>query len=143
MTRHLHRACCKRHNKGQNIVEAALVLPLFILMAFGLFELAHFWQVTETAKIAALDAVAIAAKTQNPATGTTHLLTRLNQAQLPPTGTTGVTASPDGSSYTATVGVTYKPYFGGLALPSFAGPISIIPDQIPIQYQEIKAVGIL
>lgn len=131
-----------RH-RGQNIVEAAMVLPLFILMAFGLFELAHFWQVAETAKMAAMDGVAVAAKTQNPGTGTAHLLSRLNQAQLAPTGATGVSASADGSSYTATVAVTYRPYFGGLSIPSFAGPISIIPDQIPIQYQQIKAVGIL
>jgi Flp pilus assembly protein TadG len=129
--------------KGQNIVEAALVLPIFIVMAFGLFELAHFWQVAETAKMAAIDAVTVAARSQNVGAGTTHLLARLNQAQLAPTGTTSVTTSADGSSYTATVAVAYRPYFGGLAIPSLAGPITIIPDQIPINYQEIKAVGIL
>jgi Flp pilus assembly protein TadG len=120
-----------------------MVLPLFIVMAFGLFELAHFWQVAETTKMIAVDAAAVAAKQQNPATGTTHLITRLAQAQLTPTGPSAVTANADGSGYTALVTVDYKPYFGGLTIPSFAGPITIIPNQIPVRYQEIKVVSVL
>jgi Flp pilus assembly protein TadG len=133
----------KRHHPGQNIVEAVLALPLFLLLVFGIFELSHFWQTVETTKLAAIDAAGVAAKTQNATLGTIQLLARLSQAQLAPSGATQVTANADGSSFTATATVLYRPYFGGMSIPSLAGPISIIPAQIPIQFQEIKAVSIL
>jgi Flp pilus assembly protein TadG len=129
--------------QGQNLVELVFVLPLLLVFLFAIFELGHFWQTAESAKMAAMDGVNVAAKTNNAGIGRMQLLFKLSQAQLTPTGPTDVTANADGSGYTATVQVDYRPYFGALTIPTLSGPISLLPASVPIRYQEIKAINIL
>jgi Flp pilus assembly protein TadG len=128
---------------GQNLVELVLILPIFLVMLFSIYEFGRYWQTTETVKLAALDGVAVAAQSQNIAQGNTRLITRLAQAGITPTGVTGVTATPDNAGYVATVNTNYTPLFAGLSIPTLAGSISIIPAAVPINYKEIKSVSVL
>jgi Flp pilus assembly protein TadG len=122
-----------RHQAGQNLVELALVLPLFLVMLFMIGEFGRAWYTYNAAKMAAMDGSYTAASRHNASAGQTQCSARLAQSNLG--GNCTVNALASQFSYQAQVNVTFTPLFGGVSIPTVGGTaISIIPNVINIQY---------
>lgn len=55
--------CCMKKIKAQNLIEFALVLPLIVVMFFGIIELSLFWKTINNVQSIALQAASAASGT--------------------------------------------------------------------------------
>ena len=54
---------CLKKEKGQNLVELVVVLPLIVLLILGIIQFAMYWRTFQTVESIALDGANIAAST--------------------------------------------------------------------------------
>lgn len=131
----------RKSAQGQNLVELVLTLPFLLILVFAVIEMGRVWQVYESAKTAAMDGAYVASVYQDPIMGQQQIQTRLNTANI---AYTNVSVQPVNSAQGAIIGyqsnvtVIFIPLMGGISLPTLSGPISIIPNQIPITYRNIS-----
>jgi len=113
----------KNSQKGQSLVEFALLLPVFVFLLFGIIEFGRLWEVTGVLSSAAREAARIAAVT-NPDVSRAEqaALNVLSAAHIynPTIWISGPNAS---NEVTATVSTYYSPITGSI-LPGL-GPFSI------------------
>jgi len=57
------KAAWKNNQKGQSLVEFALVLPVFIILLFGIMEFGRLWEISNVLTSAAREGVRVAAVT--------------------------------------------------------------------------------
>ena len=104
---------------GSTIVEMALILPLFLLLVFGVFEFGRAWLIINTMNHAAREAVRLAVVTPSLAEDNSAVLDRANTIITDATITgpvdvhnTAPTAPPEipGAplQVTVTIGLTYN-----------------------------------
>ena len=79
------------HSRGQGLVEFALVLPLFLLLLFGMVEFGRAWMTKNILTGAAREAVRLAAVQENFATSTTVAKQRAIEVLI----SAGISISPD------------------------------------------------
>lgn len=81
-----------RNDKGQNLVELVVVLPLLVLLILGIIQFGLYWRTFQTISSVALDGANVASSTiddlstsSNEAVtaATNTITTRLSQAGLP------------------------------------------------------------
>jgi Flp pilus assembly protein TadG len=61
-----------RNNRGQNLVELVVVLPLLILLILGIIQLGLYWRTFQTIESVALDGANIAASTVDDSSTTAN-----------------------------------------------------------------------
>lgn len=133
----------RRPQKGQNLVEFALVLPFLLIGIFFVVEMGRVWQTYEGAKMAAEDGAYTAASRDSAVQGNTVINQRLSAANIVGNGNIrpimGFGTIPTRIGYKAQVNVNYQPLFGGIALtlPVVGINVPIIPANFPIQYDSI------
>jgi len=114
---------CKSQ-KGQSLVEFALVIPIFILLLFGIIEFGRLWETMNVLTSAAREGARIAAVTSPD--GARVRSTALNL--LAGSGLSGVSVAlsgPGGShAVTVTVSGTYVPLTGAV-IPGLIGPFNL------------------
>lgn len=77
---------------GSTTVEMAIVLPLFLLLVFGIFEFGRVWLVVNTMNHASREAVRLAAVTPNLSANNGAVITKA-QTILAAAGITGASVS--------------------------------------------------
>lgn len=128
-------------SRGQNLVELALTLPFVLALLFFVIEMGRAWFVYQGAKMAAMEGAHAAAKFHNPQVGQTQLTTRLAASGLQVVSSQ-VSQIPNNHAYQADVTVSFTPFFGGIAIPSISGPITIIPNGFNISYTAVENVAV-
>ena len=85
-----------RRQEGQALIEAALVIPLLLLIAVGIFEFGRAYQTWQILTNAAREGARMAVVPYNP--GTAAIVNRVQQymrdGQLPPSAISGATITP-------------------------------------------------
>ena len=101
-----------RNNKGQSVVEFALVLPLLMLILMGIIEFARLWETVNILTSASREGARIAAVTApDGARVQTAAQNVLNSGNV--TGATVTVTGPNGASeVTVTVQFNYVPITG-------------------------------
>jgi Flp pilus assembly protein TadG len=135
------RLVAQRKHCGQNLVEFLLVIPFFIILAYACLEFMRGWQTWNGAKMAALDAAYTAAVNHSTVKGSIQLQQRLAEANLN-VMFANVASINDDRAYQVSVSVLFTPVFGGLSIPTVAGPISIIPASFPVTYTAVRAPSV-
>ena len=104
--------------KGQALVEFALVLPIFILILFGIIEFSRVWQTVNVLSSAAREGARRAAVTAPDISQSTNAALRiLNAANV--SNATITVSGPDASNeVSVTVSITYTPITGSI-IPGF------------------------
>ncbi len=114
---------CKSQ-KGQSLVEFALVIPIFILLLFGIIEFGRLWETMNVLTSAAREGARIAAVTSPDGARVRSRALNL----LAGSGLTGisVTISGPGGSHdvTVTVSGTYAPLTNAV-IPGLVGPFNL------------------
>jgi Flp pilus assembly protein TadG len=136
-----HARSPRKKSRGQNLVELGLTLPFVILLLFFIIELGRAFFVYNAAKMAANEGAHAATVYQNPSVGRTQLTRKVSAAGLTATTAT-VSQIPNQHAYRADVTVPFKPFFGGISIPTVSGSIPIIPKQFDIQYTAIENVAV-
>ena len=103
-----------RDHNGQSLVEFALVLPVFILILFGIFEFGRLWETMNILTSSAREGVRVASVTApnigNVQTAVQNILSAGN--------VTGATINVTGPNtlreVTVTVQITYTPITGSI-----------------------------
>lgn len=126
--------------RGQNLVELALTLPFVLAMVFCILDLGQAWTVFEGAKIAASEGAYTAAIYHSSTAGLAQMNHKLTAENLTVIKAV-VKQVPKQHSYQADVTVTFKPWFGGLSIPSLSGPLTIIPNTFDISYKSVPSVA--
>jgi Flp pilus assembly protein TadG len=103
-----------RSQKGQSLVEFVLVLPIFIVLLFGIMEFGRIWETMNVLTSAAREGARVAAVT-NPNVGQAtsaaqNLLTSANIRDV----TINVTGPNSSDQVVVTVSCNYVPLTGGI-----------------------------
>ena len=118
---------------GAEIVEMALVLPLFLLLIFGIFEFGRAWLAVNTMNHAAREAVRLAAITTPLGANDTSVVNKA-KGILANTGLTGASVTNTAPAGTVTVDIAYNFTFmtgiGPILGFSFAGTIPLTSQAI-------------
>lgn len=98
--------------KGQSLVEFALLLPVFILILFGVMEFGRLWEMTNMLTSAAREGARIAAVTNPDITRT--ISAAQNILSVGNINNATITVSGPNSAYeiTVTVSIAYTPMTG-------------------------------
>jgi Flp pilus assembly protein TadG len=109
-----HSANKIRDNRGQSLVEFALVLPLLILILMGIIELGRLWETANILTSAAREGARVAAVTSPNArmvqTAAQNVLTAGNIAGA----TVSISGPNSAREVTVTVQMTYVPITGNI-----------------------------
>lgn len=96
---------------GSTIVEMALILPLFLLLVFGIFEFGRAWLIINTMNHAAREAVRLASVTPNLTTNNTAVVTKattiLTTAGITGAAVTNTAATGTPLQTTVNIALTY------------------------------------
>lgn len=117
-----HRFRLFRHSeKAQSLVEFALVVPILILLVFGIIEFGNLWMSMNVVTNASREGARLAAVTA-PDTGqiTTSVNAILATANMTATNITVTGPVAVTNEVTVTVQVTYTPLTGGI-IPGLGG----------------------
>lgn len=125
-----------RKAKGQNLVEFALALPVFLVLALFTVEIARVWHTYNAVKQAVNEGVHAAAMKHNMGTGTAHLNQKLAEAGVPGSGTVGMVAGYH--AYQGSATAEFRPIFGGANFGIGNTRVELIPDSFPIEYSSIQ-----
>jgi Flp pilus assembly protein TadG len=114
--------------RGQSLVEFALVLPIFIIMLFGIIEFGRLWETVNVVTSAAREGARVAAVTlPDPAQVNSAAQNVLQAGNI--AGATVTVAGPNANSeVTVTVTFNYTPITGAI-LPGM-GPFPIVRSSI-------------
>jgi len=109
--------------RGSATVEMAFLLPVFLLLVFGVFEFAHAWLVLNTLNHASREAVRLAATKENLNANDSDVIAKA-QGVAQAAGVTGTTvsnSSPSGSppEVSVTTSLNYS-YMTGITLLGFS-----------------------
>ncbi|MBZ0169186.1 TadE-like protein [Candidatus Methylomirabilis lanthanidiphila] len=116
---------------GSTIVEMALILPLFLLLVFGIFEFGRAWLIINTLNHAAREAVRLASVTPNLTTNNGAVITKattiLTSAGIAGATVTNTAATGTPLETTVNIALTYTwlTGIGPLLGFSFAGTIPL------------------
>ena len=103
-----------RSQKGQSLVEFVLVLPIFIILLFGIMEFGRIWETMNVLTSAAREGARVAAVTNPDAGAATsaaqNLLTSANIRNV----TVNVTGPNSSDQVVVTVSCNYVPLTGGI-----------------------------
>ena len=103
-----------RSQKGQSLVEFVLVLPIFIILLFGIMEFGRIWETMNVLTSAAREGARVAAVTNPDAGAATsaaqNLLTSANIRDV----TINVTGPNSSDQVVVTVSCNYVPLTGGI-----------------------------
>lgn len=103
----LHRYM--KNNKGQSLVEFALVIPVFLLLLFGIVEFGRAWEMMNVATSAAREGARVAAVTGPNVAGATSAAQRILSAGNVTNATISVTGPDANNEVQVTVTVNYTP----------------------------------
>ncbi len=132
----------RRRERGQNLVELALTLPFLIVVLFAIVEMGRAWQTYQGAKMAAIDGAYTASVFHDETLGENQIQARLEAANIPYDNFNIQPVQNQGGNnitvgYKAQVRVRYVPLFGGMSVPTLGAPIVLIPNEFPIEYNEV------
>ena len=127
----------KAAQRGQNLAELVLTLGIVVSILFTTIEIGRVWQAYTGARNAAIDGAVTASQYLEPALGLAQIDRRLTQANLTPVNRS-VVAFDNGNAFQSSVTISFQPIFGGLALPTPAGDITIVPRQFDISYDSTR-----
>jgi len=131
----------RRRDRGQNLVELALTLPMVLIMIFCIVEFARVWMTYESAKTAAREGAYVASIYHNTKAGQDQMNYKLSAAGVTIKSAT-VSQVPGQHAYESDVTVTFEPLFGSLQIPTLSGPISIIPAKFDLGYKSVTDVAV-
>jgi Flp pilus assembly protein TadG len=123
---------------GQNLVEMALTFPLLLIVIFAIMEIGRVWNTFEGARMAAMDGAYTAAVYRSEDLGRQQMEERLTRAGIPFT-VVNVASTNSGQAYQADVTVQYRPLLGGISIASLSGPLTLIPAQFDINYNNVQS----
>jgi Flp pilus assembly protein TadG len=135
------QACLRRREAGQNLVELVLTLPMVLVMIFFIVEFGRVWMTYQSAKTAAREGVYVASLYHSVKAGQDQMAYKLNVAGVT-VKTATVTQVPGKHAYKSDVTVTFESLFGGVQIPTLAGPISILPAQFDLGYKAVTDVAV-
>ena len=103
-----------KSRKGQAAVEFALVLPIFIILVFGIMEFSRLWETVSVLTSAAREGARVAAVTAPDVTAATNAAQNILTAGNI-TGATITVAGPNATDEViVTVSMTYTPLTGNI-----------------------------
>jgi Flp pilus assembly protein TadG len=103
-----------KSRQGQAAVEFALVLPIFIILVFGIMEFSRLWETVSVLTSAAREGARVAAVTAPDVTAATNAAQNILTAGNI-TGATITVAGPNASDEViVTVSMTYTPLTGNI-----------------------------
>ncbi|HOY44914.1 MAG TPA: TadE/TadG family type IV pilus assembly protein [bacterium] len=113
-----------RRQEGQSLVEFALVIPIFLLLLFGIIEFGRIWETMNTMTGAAREGARVAAVTAPDVSRSRAAALRL-LGGVTLTGLSVSVSGPGGSNeVTVTVSGTYVPLTNAI-IPGLIGPIPL------------------
>ncbi|HOT98225.1 MAG TPA: TadE/TadG family type IV pilus assembly protein [bacterium] len=113
-----------RRQDGQSLVEFALVIPIFLLVLFGIIEFGRLWETMNVMTGAAREGARVAAVTA-PDVGRARAAALGLLGGVTLTGLTVTVSGPGGSNeVTVTVSGTYTPLTNAF-IPGLIGPIAL------------------
>ena len=101
-----------KNQKGQSLVEFALLLPVFILILFGVMEFGRLWEMTNMLTSAAREGARVAAVTTPDITKTTNAAQNILSAGNIQNATITVSGPNLDNEITVTVSIAYTPMTG-------------------------------
>ena len=95
---------------GSATLEMAFILPLFLLLTFGIFEFGRAWLILNTLNHATREAVRLASTTSALTANNTSVVTKANDilATAGVTGASVTNTAPSGTPPQATVSATFN-----------------------------------
>ena len=111
--RFLFKKFCK-HQKGQSLVEFALVIPVYILILLGIIEFGRAWMAMNVLASASREGARIAAVTGPDVNQINTAVQNALSAGNLPSGTVNVSGPNSNREVRVTVTITYTPITGGL-----------------------------
>lgn len=103
-----------KSDKGQSIVEFALVLPLFILLVFGIIEFGRMWETVNVLTSAAREGARAAAVSAPDMTSAINAAQNVLNAGNVSNATINATGPNGASEVTVTVTLSYIPLTGAI-----------------------------
>ena len=108
----------RKSERGQALVELALVLPVFIFIFFGIMEVSRLWQTVNTLSSAAREGARVAAVTSPDVSQLTAAASRILTAGNISNATISIAGPNANAEVTVTVSMTYSPLTGSI-IPGF------------------------
>ena len=103
-----------KNEKGQALVEFALIFPVFMLLLFAIIEFSRLWETTNVVTSAAREGVRVASVTAPSLAQVTSAANNILNASNINNGTVTVTGPNDSDQVIVTVSVNYVPITGNL-----------------------------
>jgi Flp pilus assembly protein TadG len=112
-----------RFQKGQSLVEFALVLPVFVVMLFGIMEFGRLWEISNVLTSAAREGARVAAVSEpNVDRARTAAQTVLTAARIT-SATIAISGPNSDKDIVVTISLAYSPLTGSI-IPGL-GPFSL------------------
>ncbi len=114
MTRSKNRIPTLKSQDGQSVVEFALLLPVFIVVLFGIMEFGRLWEMSNVLTSAAREGARVAAVSDPDVVRATAAAQNvLNASRI--TNATVTVSGPNGSNeVSVTVALSYSPLSGSI-----------------------------
>lgn len=100
--------------KGQSLVEFALLIPVFVIMLFGIMEFARLWETMNVLTSAAREGARVAAVTAPSESQVTNAVERLLGAANISSAAVTVSGPNSDAEVIVTVSVNYTPLTGSI-----------------------------
>jgi len=104
--------------QGQSLVEFALILPLFVVILFGIMEFGRLWETTNVLTSAAREGARVAAVTEPDLAGAENAVREVLDAGDVSGATIVVTGPNADNNIVVTVSLRYTPLTGSI-IPGF------------------------
>ena len=114
---------CRKSQKGQSLVEFALILPVFVVLLFGIMEFGRLWEMANVLTSAAREGARVAAVTSPDVSKATSAAQRVISAGNITQSVITVSGPNSSNEVTVTVSAAYTPMTGSI-IPGL-GPLSI------------------
>ena len=107
-----------KSQKGQSLVEFALVLPIFVVILFGIMEFGRLWEISNILTSAAREGVRVAAVSEPDVEKVKTAAQAVLSAGYITNATITVSGPNSDSDVSVTIALVYKPLTGSI-IPGF------------------------
>jgi len=107
-----------KSQKGQSLVEFALVLPVFVVILFGIMEFGRLWEISNILTSAAREGVRVAAVSEPDVEKAKTAAQAVLSAGYITNATITVSGPNSDSDVSVTIALVYKPLTGSI-IPGF------------------------
>jgi Flp pilus assembly protein TadG len=109
----------KKQESGQSLVEFALVLPIFVVLLFGIMEFGRLWETTNVLTSAAREGARVAAVTEPDLVEAENAVRAVLEAGDVSGATIAISGPNADNSIVVTVSLAYTPMTGSI-IPGFS-----------------------